>query len=319
LKAGDYIVAIDGVSTEGMSLEAAVARIKGPAGTKVTLTVQRPPWDENTSRFQLLPVPKEDEEPSDLKCPHCGQHLRLEEREVGELEKIDITITRGHVAIPILEHRMLKGDIGYVWLKMFNDRAQQEVEQAIEDLKQKGMKGLILDLRRDPGGLLDMAVKVASQFVPKGPIVYVKERGREPEPIMAEPEAYLNLQVPLVVLVDHQSASASEIVAGAVQDYGIGTIVGEKTYGKGLVQTVLPLSDHSALVITTAKYLTPKHRDINEDGIEPDVQAPLPPHFDMRKFGSEKDPQIQKAIEVIQQRLEGPPTVVTGEKPEATL
>lgn len=311
LKPGDYIVAIDGVPTEGMSLEAAVARIKGPAGTPVTLKVQRRRLAEEASRFKLLLVPPEDESPKDLRCPQCQQRLRLVEEE-SEFEELEIPITRGHVAIPILERRMLPGHIGYLWLKMFNDRARQEIEKAVRELAGQGLRGLILDLRHNPGGLLDMAVQVAGQFVPGGkPIVYIKERDKEPEPISADPGAYLGLKVPLVVLVDHHSASASEIVAGALQDYGVAPVVGEKTYGKGLVQTVIPLSDKSALVVTTAKYLTPKHRDIDKDGIAPDVEVSLPPYFDTRKLGTEKDPQVQKALEVLQRQAL--PAVATGQ------
>ncbi|HIE52482.1 MAG TPA: S41 family peptidase [Armatimonadetes bacterium] len=297
LKPGDRILAINGESALDMSLDAAVSKIRGPAGTQVTLRIERP----------RPPAEKEKTSPSTQPSPRLPP-VREEMPEI-EGEVLDIVITRGRVKIPIVEWRMLEGEIGYAWLKVFNEKSDEQLNAALRDLQEKDMKGFILDLRYNPGGLLDMAVDIASMFVQSGPIVHIKERGHARETLYARPGEYKDLQVPLVVLVNRYSASASEIVAGAVQDTGVGTVVGEPTFGKGLVQTVVALSDNSAVAITTAKYLTPKERDINENGIKPDlvVHQPEPGEGEGEAEKPLEDLQLQRAIKVIQERLQASP------------
>lgn len=226
----DRILKINGKPTDNMTLEQAVSLIRGPRGTQVTLTVQR----------DTIPEP------------------------------FDITLTRQRIQIPILQKQMLPGNIGYVRLLEFNEKTADELSAALDELRTKGAKGLILDLRGNPGGLLDAAVEVASLFVPKGPIVTVKSRTEGEQVFEAIPDRYKNWKVPMVVMVDHRSASASEIVAGALKDHKVAEVVGEKTFGKASVQTVINLRGGGALIVTTGSYLTPSGYDIHANkGLEP--------------------------------------------------
>lgn len=214
----------------------------------------------------------------------------------------DYELVRSNIPIKTVAGKMLSDNIGYIRISMFNENTSEDFFKAYDELEGKGMKGLILDLRDDPGGLLKECVKVAGRLVPKGPIVSVVGRTGESETHSSKLET---LKYPLVVLVNGGSASASEIVAGAVQDTGAGVLVGTKTYGKGSVQTVIPLFDNGkfgassggdAIKLTIAKYLTPSGRSINGVGIEPDVKVELPEN-------AEKDVQLDKAIEVIKTKL----------------
>lgn len=270
LMAGDVIVAVDGTPIHGKTLNEVVKMIRGQGGTDVVLTV----------------------------------------RHKGSEEYTDITITRGRVEFPIVEWKMLEGDIGYIWLRSFNRVAASEVNDALNALKQQGMKALLFDLSSDPGGMLDQAVAVASLFLDNTPITYIRDRTGEPEPLMARPGIMLDEDVPMVVLIDRGSASASEIVAGALQDTGRAIIVGQPSFGKSKVQTVIELEDGSAMVLTTAVYLTPNKRDISGDedgkrGVQPDVRLPDPPEDpDERPSAAEwHEMQIQRAVEVLQQKL----------------
>lgn len=229
----DIILKIDGKPTDDMSLDQAVNLIRGHSGTKVTLTIQRE----------------------------------------GIPEPFDVTITRQKVKIPVLQKRMLKDNVGYIRLLEFNEKTAGELSKALDDLKGQGMKALILDLRRNPGGLLEAAVDVSSVFVPKGPIVTVKSRTEGEQVFEAIPSRYKNWQVPMMVIVNQGSASASEIVAGALKDHKIAEVVGEKTFGKASVQTVINLRDGGAVVITTGSYLTPSGYDIHANkGVEPNIK-----------------------------------------------
>ena len=342
LQPGDYIKGVDGQSTEDMSLDVAVSKIRGKAGTPVLLTIQRPeriePWEQEvqvTTEGQIT-IPSEalakaqlqSDEKLMLRVDGHRMVVYPQQQMMEDKPTLDIKVTRGTIKIPVAQKKLLcdhcgselsdpeltcsdcenalsaaPGRIGYVWLQVFNEKSEQQLDEAMAELREQGIQGFILDLRYDPGGLLDMAVIVASKFIRSGPVVFVKERGKEnPDELRALPQEYKDLQVPLVVLVNKFSASASEIVAGAIQDYGVGTIIGVPTFGKSSVQTVVPLNDRSAVAITTAKYLTPKMRDIGKKGIEPDIQVEIPEDFRPSQDPLQEDTQLQEAIREIQRK-----------------
>ncbi len=227
----DRIIKINGKPTDGMTLDQAVSMIRGPRGTTVTLTIQRD----------------------------------------GIPEPFDVTLTRERIQIPVLQKRMLDEKVGYIRLLEFNEKSAPELSKALDELKNKGAEALILDLRGNPGGLLDAAVEVASLFVQKGPIVTVKSRTEGEQVFEAIPSLYKGWKGPMVVLVDNRSASASEIVAGALKDHKVAEVLGEKTFGKASVQTVVNLRGGGALIVTTGSYLTPSGYDIHANkGLEPD-------------------------------------------------
>lgn len=241
LQAGDRIVKIDGTTTKNISLIKAVKRIRGPKGSPVTLTIVR----------EGMKKPK------------------------------NYTITRDIIPIRSVKTRYLKEGIGYIRLTNFQDQTDNDLKQAISALQArlKPFRGLILDLRNDPGGLLDQAVRVADEFLSEGLIVYTE--GRHKTQMMrfyAHPGDGGGAEsFPLVVLINEGSASASEIVAGALQDHKRGLIIGTKSFGKGSVQTIIPLEDGSALRLTTAHYYTPSGHSIQEKGIKPDLVVEAPP------------------------------------------
>ncbi|MDP8971231.1 MAG: S41 family peptidase [Actinomycetota bacterium] len=192
--------------------------------------------------------------------------------EGGPAGRRDVTVTRARIAIPTLQVRRLDDHAGYVRLLQFDEQAGEDVRDAVEGLVAAGARGIVLDLRGNPGGLLVEAVRVASVFVEEGPIVSVEERVGRRETFTASGEALEEL--PLVVLVDQGSASASEIVAGAIQDLGRGRVVGQTTFGKGTVQTVRVLADGSGVKFTTAQYYTPSGDSIEGAGVVPDEAVP---------------------------------------------
>jgi carboxyl-terminal processing protease len=261
LQGGDMIMAIDGVSTKDMPMDEAVGMMKGKPGTEVTLTIKR----------------------------------KAEEESVDELKEFDIDIVREEIELSYVESEMKTDKIGYIRLSQFIDGVGEEIATEIEKLHKKGAKAYILDLRNNPGGLLGEASKVASNFIDKGYVVHVKERQGEKTsiPVYSQITA---IDDPLVILVNGGSASASEIVTGAIQDNQRGVIVGEKTFGKGVVQSVIPLSDGSAVKLTTAKYYTPKDRFIHHQGIEPDVEVKYNPD-------TEADEQLDEAIKILEGKL----------------
>ncbi len=212
-------------------------------------------------------------------------------------EPFNVTMKRAEIRIPNIQSRM-EGDLGYVRLiHSFDSSAGQDIRAEIKKLKDQGAKGIIFDLRGNPGGLLMSGVDVASAFIEKGVIVSIKERKGAERKYTAIGKA--DKEIPLVVLVNKGSASASEIVAGAVQDYERGPIIGDQTYGKGSVQSVLDLSDGSGLIITTAKYYTPKGRSISKVGVTPDIKISNP------EGEGQPDLQLDKAKEVLQLMLAG--------------
>ncbi len=182
------------------------------------------------------------------------------------------TLKRAVVQIPDIEYEMLEEDIGYIWLYQFDEKSDKNFKAALDDLKEQGMEGLILDLRGNPGGLLDSCVNIADILLPKGIVTYREDRAGNREDYNSDAD---HLDIPLVVLVDQDSASASEVLSGAIQDYGAGTIIGKTTYGKGVVQTLKPFKDGSALKFTNSKYFTPKGRDIHKKGVVPDIEVDM--------------------------------------------
>lgn len=253
IKPGDAIVKIDRRSTKKMSLNKAVSLIRGEKGTKVVLTILRP----------------------------------------GTKEPLEFTLVRERIDIPNVASRKLNKEIGYIRIHFFGEKTAANLEQKLSELAREGMKGLVLDLRNNPGGLLEEAVEVGSKFIKSGPIVSIRTRGREPQIYRAQGKVF---DFPLVILVNKGSASASEIVAGAVQDTKRGVLVGEKTFGKGSVQSIVTLSDESGLSLTTGRYYTPGGRMINKKGITPDVIVEF-------KKEEKEDPQLKKAEEVLKEMI----------------
>jgi carboxyl-terminal processing protease len=212
----------------------------------------------------------------------------------------DIAVTRATIHEPSVSSRMLPNDIGYARLAVFGASTARELSTALDKLQAQGAKAYVLDLRYNGGGYLDAAIDVSSKFIPSGPIVSVQSRGGSETEYDAENTAITAR--PLAVLVNGGTASASEITSGAIQDSGVGELVGERTYGKGVVQTIHPLPDGSAVKITSARYLTPKGRDINTVGIQPDIVAPAPKK-DARLGDPQTDTQLQAAITLLQKEI----------------
>lgn len=236
IKAGDQIVGIDGESTKDMTLMDAVKKLRGKKGTKVTITIHRPGWKE-------------------LK---------------------DFTLVRDIIPLHSVKSMDIEKGIFYIRITNFQETTARDVQVALNRTTKKGtLRGLVLDLRDNPGGLLDQAVRVSDIFLDDG--VIVSTRGRDPEQDMvfeahADKEKY---SFPMVVLVNAGSASASEIVAGALQDHGRAIIIGTETFGKGSVQTIIPMPNGAGIRLTTARYYTPSGESIQETGIMPDVTVPF--------------------------------------------
>ncbi|PYN48114.1 MAG: peptidase S41 [Candidatus Rokuibacteriota bacterium] len=270
LLTGDRIVKIDGLVTKDMQLPDAVKRMRGKPGTKVTITVVREGWTE----------PK------------------------------DFDITREQIRVQSVRSADLGGGIAYVKLRQFQEQSPGDMAAALEKAAKTGMKALVLDLRGNPGGLLTAAVEVTEEFIDDGKlVVYTEGRVRNQNMRFSAhaKKSYPNL--PMVVLVNQGSASASEIVAGALQDWGRAIVVGNQTFGKGSVQTIIPLSDGSGLRLTTAKYFTPKGRSIHGKGITPDIVVEIPKETTAARDRQQpaldpmeelkKDIQVQRALDVI--------------------
>jgi carboxyl-terminal processing protease len=233
IKAGDKIIKINDELTKNISLLEAVSKMRGVPSTSVKLTIFREGWKETK----------------------------------------DFTIIREIIKIKSVKSKLLEDGIGYIKLNAFQEQTATDLRNAMDRLIQEKMNALILDLRNNPGGLLNSAVDVSSQFLPSGKlVVYIKDRKGERTEYHSG-DAELNYTMPMIVLVNQGSASASEIVAGALKDWSRAVIIGTKTFGKGSVQSVVPLSDGSALRLTTARYYTPKGISIQTTGIEPDIMV----------------------------------------------
>jgi carboxyl-terminal processing protease len=284
---GDRIVKIDGRSTERMPLQDAVKNLRGEPGTDVKITILRP------SSGAL----------KDYKLTRSVINIDM------------VKDIHGKKEFPLLENK-----VGYVHLVQFGEKTSDDLEAALRKMKGEGMQAMILDLRWNPGGLLEQAVDVCEKFLPRGQLV-VSTEGRNPaqnstRKAMGRGDELKNM--PIVVLVNLGSASASEIVAGCLQDVKRAIILGEKTFGKGSVQSILPLADGSALRLTTAKYYTPSHKVIHEEGITPDITVPLTTEEerdiilkrtpggiesleekDRERVAKSHDPQMERAMDLL--------------------
>ena len=232
IKPGDFITSLDGESVLGLTLNEAVEKMRGPVGTDLTVTIRR-----------------EGEEPFEL------------------------TLTRAVITIESVRSRA-EGNVGYVRITSFNEHAEAGVEKALKKLEKElgdRIEGIVLDLRNNPGGLLDQAIAVSDAFIDKGEIVSTRGRGTEDIQRYNADAGDLANALPMVVLINGGSASASEIVAGALQDHRRALILGQRSYGKGSVQTIVPLGAHGAMRLTTARYYTPSGQSIQATGIKPDI------------------------------------------------
>jgi carboxyl-terminal processing protease len=214
-------------------------------------------------------------------------------------KSMPVSITRAVIKPPSVTAKLLSGNIGYARLAVFGATTADELGAALQKLDAAGAKAYVLDLRDNGGGYLNAAIDVSSKFIATGPIVSVAERAGSTREYDADDIAVA--PKPLAVLVNKYTASASEITSGAIQDDGVGTVVGTKTFGKGVVQTIFPLPDGSAVKITTARYLTPSGRDINHVGITPNVT--VQENKDARFGEPSKDAQLEAAINVLQQKI----------------
>ena len=238
VKAGDKIIKIEDESTLDMTLQDAVARLRGETGSPINITIYRKTFD----------APKE------------------------------FIIVRDIIKVRSVVHKQYQNDIGYIKIRSFSKNTSSDLDKALSDLGKKGITKLILDVRNNPGGLLNQAVEVADRFLTReNLIVYTKGRSDEQNMRFTSHDKVAAVNYPLIVLVNGGSASASEIVAGALQDLNRAIVLGTPTFGKGSVQTIIPLSDGSALKLTTARYYTPSGRVIQENGIEPDIVVEMNP------------------------------------------
>jgi len=225
----------------------------------------------------------------------AGTSLTLTVFREGEPEPFDVTLERARIVIPVVEHEILDGDIAYIKLYSFSGNATEEFTAALKDLMDQEPLGLILDLRNNPGGERDTAVEITSQFIGEGVIMY-QEYGDGSRDTFEAVKGGLATDIPMVVLINKGSASGSEIVAGAIQDYERGTLVGTVSFGKGSVQNWIPLVNDQGLVrVTIARWLTPDGRTIHELGVEPDIEV----ENTEEDFLNELDPQLDKAIEIL--------------------
>ncbi|MBQ8117242.1 MAG: S41 family peptidase [Lachnospiraceae bacterium] len=261
LRPNDLIYMVDDVLTQGMKLTDVVALIKGPDGTSVKLTLIR----ENESDY------------------------------------VEKTLTRRQVESPTVKYEMLEDGMSYIEITEFDDVTVDQFADALATVKGSGAKGIILDLRGNPGGNLSTVIDVARMILPQGLIVYTEDKAGNRKEYSCDGNR--QLQLPLVVLVDGNSASAAEILSGAIQDYKLGTLVGTTTFGKGIVQQVFTLEDRSAVKITISSYYTPNGRNIHGTGIEPDVVC----EFDGETYYNTEDHydnQLEKAKEVLKNKMQ---------------
>ncbi len=269
IQPGDKIMKIEGLPTKDMGLLDAVKRMRGPKGSKVTISILRE----------------------------------------GSKEIFDVTLIREIIQVQSVKVEELEPGIGLIRIRQFQERTARDLDAALEQLDKDGrLAGLVLDLRNNPGGLLSSAVEVSEKFVGDGKlVVYTEGRVRSQNMRFIAHARHPHMDFPMVVLVNHGSASASEIVAGAIQDWGRGVVLGVTTFGKGSVQTIIPLSDGSGLRLTTAKYFTPKGRSIHGKGITPDIVVeppkteegkPLPPAKNEAEE-LKRDIQLQRAVDIL--------------------
>ena len=226
-----------------------------------------------------------------------GTTVHLKIYRASTKKTFEVDVERKNVELPSITSKMLDGGIGYIQISEFQSKTDEQFKSALADLKKQGMKSLIVDVRSNPGGLITAASNILDHTLPEGTVVYPEDKYGKREDYTSDSNC---IDCPIAVLVNENSASASEIFAGAIKDYNYGTLIGTKTFGKGIVQTVFPLEDGDAVKITTAKYYTPKGNYIHGAGIEPDINltykysGPEDETYDMKY-----DNQVQKAIEVL--------------------
>ena len=257
IKDGDILYKVGDIEVTGEDLSEMVTHIKGEKGTEVELTIYRD----------------------------------------GVAEPITVTAIRDEIEIETVTCEMPPDSIGYIAISEFEEKTCGQYEEAIDKLNGQGMKGLIVDLRNNPGGSLTAVCDMADVMLPEGLIVYTEDKNGEKTEYKSTAEEVFDK--PLVVLVNGNSASASEIYSGAIQDHGIGTIVGTQTYGKGVVQSVFDLKDGTCLKLTVSEYFTPNGRTIHGEGVTPDVEV----EYEADEKSPEKDNQLDKAVEVIKEKL----------------
>jgi len=257
MKAGDLILTLDGQTVQGLSLNEAVDKMRGPANSKIKLTVKREGVDK----------------------------------------PVEVSMMREIIKIQVVKSRM-EGDVGYIRITSFSEQTDSGLRKAYNELKAKSgdkMQALVLDLRNNPGGLLDQAVAVGDDFIRNGEIVSTRARHPEDSQRWNAHDGDMTNGMPLVVLINGGSASASEIVAGALQDQRRAVVVGTRSFGKGSVQTVIPLPGNGAMRLTTARYYTPSGRSIQGLGISPDIEV-ASARNETQRFGPEREADLNKAI-----------------------
>jgi len=260
VKAGDVVVGVDGNDMTGIDPSLVVKRILGPEGTTVRLTLRR----------EEVPDP------------------------------IEVSVTRESILVPSVESKMLEGNVAYVRLLTFGDGTTRDLQAALDTLMAENPRGLVLDLRGNGGGYLNTAVEVTSEFLGEG-VVLTERFGDGTEEVYHARSGGLATEIPMVVLIDAGSASASEIVAGALQDHGRAILVGETTYGKGSVQDWVTLDgDGGAIRVTVARWYTPNDRQINEEGLKPDLEVLI----SEEDIAADSDPQLDRAVEALLAQLD---------------
>ncbi|MFQ6001784.1 MAG: S41 family peptidase [Anaerolineae bacterium] len=261
IRPGDIIVAVDGTDLFGLSQNEAILLIRGPVGSEVELTIRRE----------------------------------------GDLEPLMLQLIREEIEPPTVTWELKEEGIGYLKLSFFGGRTNEELRRALTQLQSQGATSLILDLRNNPGGLIEAAVDIASQFIDTGAILYQRDAQGNDQPFPAK-KGGLATETPLAVLVNGGTASAAEIVAGALSDHQRAVIIGEKTFGKGSIQTVRELSDHSSIHVTTAHWLTPQGHEIEGAGLIPDLEVPLT----QEDIDNQRDPQLNRALAYLRSLLPYP-------------
>ncbi len=258
LASGDKIISVEGENVYGDDLDAAITKLKGKEGTEVTFDVLK--------------------------------------KATGQVETV--TVTRESIDVPTIESEMLEDNVGYIRISAFDKVTTDQYKTALDQLVKDGAESLVIDLRDNPGGLLDVVSEIADTLLDEGVIVYTEDKEKNREYIYAEDG---KVDLPVAVIINEYSASASEVLTCALKDHGVATVVGEQSYGKGVVQSLFPMKDGSALKITISRYYSPNGYSINDTGITPDVVVP----FDEMTYGAgynlpyEEDIQLQKAVEVL--------------------
>ena len=261
LKDGDMILSVEGISSTSVEVSELVQHIRGEEGTTVHMVIYRPSTGET----------------------------------------LEFDVERRHVVLPSIEGEMLEGGIGYIQITEFQEETDEQFGAMVTQLQSQGAKGLIIDVRANPGGLLRSVTSLLDQILPKGLLVYIQDKYGNRQDYTSNAVC---LDMPIVVLMDENSASASEIFAGALKDYDYATLVGKTTYGKGIVQNIIRLSNGDAMKITTAKYFTPKGNDIHKVGVAPDVEVDYEYSGpDNETYDKKYDSQFLKALEIMKEKL----------------